>query len=64
MEAKVDDKQHINKQPTSGAEDEDERAFHIAGNVKQRGEDPSPDNRERGERSGAEPADAEETGRR
>jgi hypothetical protein len=64
MEAKVDDKQHINKKPTSSAEGEDERAFDIAGNVKRRGEDPSPDDRERGERSDAGPADAEETGRR
>ena len=64
MEAQVDDKQHINKQPTSSAEDEDERAFDIAGNVKRRGQDPSPDDRDRGERSSAEPADAEETGRR
>ena len=59
----MDDKQHINKEPTSSAESEDERAFDIAGNVKRRGEDPSPDNRQRGERSDAEPADVEETGR-
>ena len=52
----MDDKQHINKEPTSSAEGEGERAFDIAGNVKRRGEDPSPDDRARGERSGAEPA--------
>ena len=64
MEAQVDDKQHINKEPTSTAEGADERAFDIAGNVKRRGEDPSPDDRERGERSGAEPAGTEDAGRR
>lgn len=30
--------------------------FDIAGNVKERGEDPSPDDRARGETSGKEPA--------
>ena len=59
----MDDKQHINKEPTSSAEAEDERVFDIAGNVKRRGEDPSPDDRERGERSG-EPADVEGAGGR
>ena len=60
----MDDKDAINKQPTSEAEAEDEQGLPIAGNVREKGEDPSPDDRERGERSGADPAGNEETGRR
>lgn len=40
----------INKERTSDAERRKEE-FEIAGNARQRGEDPSPDDRERGERS-------------
>ena len=34
------------------------QAFDITGNVREKGEDPSPDNRERGERSEKEAAGA------
>ena len=50
----------INKQPTSEAEGGAEREFDIAGNVRERGEDPSPDDRDRGERSDKEEAGAED----
>lgn len=40
----------INKQATSDVEREPDE-FEIAGNARRRGEDPSPDDRERGERS-------------
>ena len=64
MESDVDDKDAINKQPTSEAGAEDEQGLPIAGNVRDKGQDPSPDDRERGERSDAEPAGPAESGRR
>jgi hypothetical protein len=54
----------INKQPTSATEDRGEREVDIAGNVRERGEDPSPDDRDRGERSSKDPAGAENADRR
>ena len=39
------------------------REFDIAGNVRERGEDPSPDDRDRGERSSKEKASAESADR-
>ncbi len=56
-------KDRINKQPTSAAQDGAEREFDVTGNVRERGEDPSPDDRDRGERSGKEPAAARDSGR-
>ena len=58
-----DAKDRINKTPTSAAEDPKGREFDIAGNVRERGEDPSPDDRDRGERSGKEKASAESADR-
>ena len=57
MEAQVDDKDSINKQ-RSGDEEQDDREFRIAGNVRKKGQDPSPGDRARGERSDAEPEEA------
>ena len=56
-------KDRINKQPTAAADGREEREFGIAGNVREQGEDPSPDDRDRGERSSQEPAGAEPEGR-
>jgi hypothetical protein len=53
----------INKQPTAAAEGREEPAFDMTGNVRERGEDPSPDDRGRGERSNKEPTDTTATGR-
>ena len=53
-------KDRINKQPTSAAEGRDGREFDTTGNVRRKGEDPSPDDRDRGERSSQEPAGAED----
>jgi len=47
-----------NKDPTSTAEGAEGREFDIAGNMRERGEDPSPDDRDRGETSSREPAGA------
>lgn len=60
----MDDKDAINKQSTSEARAEDEQGVPIAGNVRDKGQDPSPDDRERGERSDAEPTGSGEGGRR
>ena len=57
-------KDRINKQPTSAAEGAEETEFEISGNVREKGQDPSPDDRDRGERSDAEPAGAEGRARR
>ena len=54
----------INKQPTSAVERPEEAELDMAGNVRRRGEDASPDDRERGERSSAELAGTEHGGRR
>ena len=52
-------KDRLNKTPTEEAEGRTEGEFDIAGNVRERGEDPSPGDRDRGERSSKEPAGAE-----
>ena len=57
-------KDRINKEPTSAVERPDGREFDVVGNVRSRGQDPSPDDRERGERSDAEPAGTGEPGGR
>ena len=63
---KIGEKSRIDKPRTSDVEREkagiDE--YDLAGNVRERGEDPSPDDRDRGERSSAEPAGMEPTGGR
>lgn len=46
----------INSGPTPQERREEDQEFDAAGNVKVRGEDPSPDDRERGEISGADKA--------
>jgi len=53
----------INKEPTSTVEGAEDREFEIAGNVRERDEEPSPDDRDRGERSSREPAGAENSDR-
>ena len=45
------DNDRINKDPTSAVEAADAREFDAGGNVRKRGEDSSPDNRDRGETS-------------
>lgn len=50
----MDDKDAINKQATSEAGAQDEQGLPIAGNVLEKGQDPSPDDRHRGERSDAD----------
>jgi hypothetical protein len=55
-------KDRINKQATSDVK-RDPEEFEIAGNARLRGEDPSPDDRARGERSVADPAGPVDRGR-
>lgn len=57
-------KDRINKEPTTAIERPEEEAFDVTGNVRRRGQDPSPDDRERGERSDAEAAGTDAAGRR
>lgn len=57
-------KDRIDKNSTSAVERPNAEAFEVAGNVRDRGQDPSPDDRERGEISDAQPADAEGARRR
>jgi hypothetical protein len=64
MEADVDDKDRINKAATSDVERDPEREFDTTGNVRKKGQDPSPDDRERGECSDAEPAGLADARRR
>ena len=56
-------KDRINKAPTSAFERDPEKEFDVTGNVREKGQDPSPDDRERGERSEADPAGAEDLDR-
>ena len=56
-------KDRINKRPTSEAEGKTDEEFDVTGNVREKGQDPSPDDRDRGERSDKEPADLGEVGR-
>ena len=58
----MNDKDRINKQPTSETREEGGGRRAVAGNVREKGQDPSPDDRERGERSDAEPAGAGDRG--
>ncbi len=60
----MDDKDAINKQATSDAGAEDEQGLPIAGNVRDKGQDPSPADRDRGERSDADRLGSAEAGRR
>ena len=55
MEAKLDDKDAINKTQTADRERDRDREFGTDGNVREKGQDPSPGDRARGERSDAEP---------
>lgn len=48
----------VNDGPAPRAKRPDEAELDIGGNVKRRGEDPSPDDRARGETSAKEPAAA------
>ena len=57
------EKSRLNKEPTSHRERDREDEFEIAGNVRTKGEDPSPDDRDRGERSSREPAGPEDADR-
>jgi hypothetical protein len=56
-------KDRLNKRPTSEAEGRTDAEFDQAGNVGEKGQDPSPGDRDRGERSEREPAGAEQSGR-
>ena len=60
----MDDKDRINKAATSDVEGDPEREFDISGNVREKGQDPSPDDRDRGERSEAEFPGPGDAGRR
>jgi len=60
----MDDKDRIGKQPTSDGERGRDDEFAIAGNAREKGQDPSPDDRRRGERSGADVAGGEPARRR
>ena len=51
----MSDKDAINKQPTSVRERDEDAEFDVTGNVRDKGQDPSPGDRDRGERSEAEP---------
>ncbi len=51
----------INKDPTSDRERDRDGEFEIAGNVRESGQDPSPGDRDRGERSDAEHDDPTDT---
>jgi hypothetical protein len=53
-------KDTVNAGPAPDRERPEDRAgFDVTGNVRRKGEDPSPDDRERGETSGADAPDAE-----
>ena len=54
----MSDKDRINKDETADRERDRNSEFEIAGNVEEKGQDPSPDNRDRGEQSDAEPEGA------
>jgi hypothetical protein len=62
MEVEMDDKDAINKQSTADRDRDRESEFEIAGNVREKGQDPSPDNRKRGEFSDGEPESEGGTG--
>ena len=55
-------KDRINTDATSTVE-RGKAEFDIAGNVRDKGEDPSPDDQDRGERSSKEKAGVEDAGR-
>jgi hypothetical protein len=52
-------KDRINKTPTSAVERDPRDEYDITGNVRRKGQDPSPDDRERGERADTDPAGPE-----
>lgn len=57
MSSSDDKPDTVNSGPAGGdARAEHEREFDITGNVKEKGQDPSPGDRARGEASDAEPA--------
>ena len=56
-----DNRDTVNSGPAS--KKEKDSAFDMTGNALRKGEDPSPDDRERGETSAAEPAPATNEGR-
>jgi hypothetical protein len=53
----------INKPSTTSAEGRGDREVDVAANLRERGEDPSPDDRDRGERSSKETAGADNADR-
>ena len=53
----------INKTPTSEAEGDASAEFGVTGNVREKGQDLSPGDRDRGELSDKEPAGAGQSGR-
>ena len=56
-------KDRVNKTPTSEAEGDTDAEFDVTGNVREKGQDPAPGDRDRGERSEKEPAGADASGR-
>jgi hypothetical protein len=62
MEVQVSRKDAINKEATSDRQRKREDESAIGGNVRRKGQDPSPDDRERGEISDAEPQGAVDVG--
>lgn len=56
----MDDRDRINKDATGDRQVRHEDEFKIAGNARKKGEDPSPAERDRGERSEADPAGEED----
>ena len=56
-------KDRLNKRPTSEAEGDNDAEFDVTGNVRDKGQDPSPDDRDRGERSDKAPAAVERASR-
>jgi hypothetical protein len=63
-ETEMDNKDRIDKQRTSDAERSREDEFGLAGNVREKGQDPSPGDRARGERSDKDPVEPEAASRR
>ena len=51
----MDDKDAINKERTGDREEDGAAGSEMVGNVREKGQDPSPGDRDRGERSDAEP---------
>ena len=58
----MSDKDRINKDQTAGGERDQNSEFEIAGNMREKGQNPSPGDRDRGERSDSEAEEARGSG--